>query len=52
MKDWKACVRTWESRNTKSKQDNPKWLDKTIKKEELAKDELQELEEMMKGFKV
>lgn len=33
MKDWKACVRTWEQRNKKETIE-PKWLHKEIKKED------------------
>ena len=32
MKDWKACVRTWEQRNKKSSS-VPDWFDKEIEKE-------------------
>lgn len=32
MKDWKACIRTWESRNKNKKA--PEWLHKEIKREE------------------
>ena len=33
MKDWKACVRTWEQRSKKETVE-PKWLHKEIKKED------------------
>lgn len=33
MKDWKACVRTWEKRNVE-KEITPEWLHKEIKREE------------------
>ena len=32
MKDWKACIRTWEQR--KPKQDVPKWFNQEIEKEQ------------------
>ena len=42
MKDWKACIRTWENR---CKQPNiPKWFDKDQYREELTKEELKEME--------
>ena len=46
MKDWKACVRTWEQRN---KQDNklPEWFDKEISKNT---NNLSELDEILKEF--
>ena len=33
MKDWKACIRTWEQRQQKSNS-NPSWFKQDIKKEE------------------
>ena len=41
IKDWKACVRTWEQRN--KKQDNPSWFNQDIVKEEMSDEELEEL---------
>ena len=38
MKDWKACIRTWEQRNTKTKTTVPDWLNKEIKDEEMSED--------------
>ena len=49
MKDWKACVRTWEQR--KSKQDIPSWINQEIKKEIATKEDTEELEELLKEFK-
>jgi hypothetical protein len=40
IKDWKACVRTWEQ---KSKSENPKWFNDNITKEEMSEEELEEL---------
>ena len=48
MKDWKACVRTWEQRY---KKDNPEWFKKDIKKQELDDKEKDELEKIMKQYK-
>ena len=42
MKDWKACIRTWEKRS-KKKEDLPDWWDKEITKEEFNDDEIKEL---------
>lgn len=42
MKDWKACVRTWEQR-TKKQENLPDWWDKEIKKEEFDDKEIKEL---------
>ena len=51
MKDWKACVRTWEQRNTSSvkRVSKPEWFDKEIKRDdeevEFTDEELRILEE-------
>lgn len=52
MKDWKACVRTWEKKEKEvkpSKPDisTPDWLNKKIEKQE---DNLEELENLLKEF--
>ena len=52
MKDWKACVRTWEKKEKEvkvSKPDisTPDWLNKKIEKQQ---DNLQELEDILKDF--
>lgn len=53
MKDWKACVRTWEQRNNKNKkleQNIPEWFNKTNKKEEMTQEELEEINNIMKEY--
>ena len=52
MKDWKACVRTWEKKEKEvkvSKPDisTPDWLNKNIEKQQ---DNLEELEDILKNF--
>jgi len=49
MKDWKACIRTWERRTEEEK--TPQWFDKTNKEERINESEKNELEEMLKEFK-
>ena len=49
MKDWKACVRTWE-RNEKGKSKTPDWFNKDIKTEEPSQEELEQLEGFLKEF--
>ena len=49
MKDWKACIRTWEQRQQKSNS-NPSWFKQDIKKEETTKEEQEELKELMKTY--
>ena len=51
MKDWKACIRTWEQRNAKIKKDIPSWLDQEVKEETMTTNELEELDNMLKEFK-
>ena len=46
MKDWKACIRTWEQRNN----NKTKWFDKEDYKEP-TKEEIEEMEELLKEFK-
>ena len=48
MRDFKACIRTWEQRN---KKDLPTWINKEETKQEMTLEEKQELEEMMREFK-
>lgn len=47
MKDWKACVRTWEQRN---KETTPSWFGKEIKERERTEDEERELQELIRGY--
>ena len=49
MKDWKACVRTWEKRDTKVA--TPNWFDKNIKEQTTTKEEQEELEKLLKNYK-
>ena len=41
IKDWKACIRTWEQ--TEKKKDNPSWFNTEVTKEEMTEEELEEL---------
>lgn len=50
MKDWKACIRTWEQRNGK-KIESPEWFNKNIDKKETTEEERQEIKEMLERFK-
>lgn len=56
MKDWKACVRTWEKRNNTTKivkQDVPSWFDKEIEKSKglETEEEWRLYEELTRGNK-
>lgn len=48
MKDWKACIRTWERRTKPKQVDIPKWFDKELEVEEID-DETRRLIEEIKG---
>ena len=48
MKDWKACIRTWEKE--KPKVINPKWLNEDIKTQKATKEEEQEIKDLLKEF--
>ena len=57
MKDWKACVRTWEARQKKGKpyqqevkEKVPEWFDKEIKIKEPSAEEKAELENILRKF--
>lgn len=50
MKDWKACVRTWEQRSNNKIKNIPDWFDKEDYKEP-TKEEIKELEDLLKEFK-
>ena len=52
MKDWKACIRSWETKNynQKPQEQLPEWFNKNIEKKEDKKSS-QELEEMLKEFR-
>lgn len=41
IKDWKACIRTWEQ--NEKKKDNPSWFNTEVTKEEMTEEELEEL---------
>lgn len=51
MKDWKACVRTWERKDKKQEQNVPEWFDKKIEKEKISAQKSQELEDLIKKYK-
>lgn len=46
MKDWKACVRTWEQRD---KENLPDWFGKEIKKESINEERRKLAEQLTKG---
>jgi len=53
MKDWKACVRTWEQHDKKNISDIsklPEWFDKDFKERERTDDEERELQELIRGY--
>ena len=51
MKDWKACIRTWEKRNTKKIESKPEWFNKNIEEQKATEEEIKEMEELLKEYK-
>ena len=49
MKDFKACIRTWEQRQPK-KEILPNWFDKDISKQQITMEEQQELQNILDDF--
>lgn len=50
MKDWKACVRTWEHNRTNNKEQLPSWFNKDIKREEISEKDKEEFENIINEF--
>lgn len=52
MKDWKACVRTWEQKEKKgwNNEIKPNWMDKEIPTRQATKEEEQEMKDLLKEF--
>ena len=48
MKDWKACVRTWEQRQPKK--EKSEWMDKELKNEPLTEEEKQEFDDLLESL--
>lgn len=47
MKNWKACIITWEKRNNKKQEILPDWFDKDLKNEELGDDDKLEMDNQL-----
>lgn len=45
MKDWKACIRTWEQRTPVKS--TPKWFNEDSQTQELSKEDLEEMEKIL-----
>ena len=48
MKDWKACIRTWECRDNKKRKEEPIWFNQDIEKEIASFQEQEEMEHLLK----
>lgn len=46
MKDWKACVRTWEAKEPHT----PNWFDKEYKVKSMTKEEQKEIDDLLKSM--
>ena len=55
MKDWKACVRTWEkndcSFSNKQEEQVPNWFNENLDKQSITEEEIKELDELLEEFK-
>jgi hypothetical protein len=51
MKDWKACIRTWEKRNNKYIESKPEWFNKNIEEQKATEEEQKEINEILKEYK-
>ena len=49
MKDWKACVRTWEQRLSK-KESVPDWFNKELTNDPMSEEEKQEVDNMVENI--
>ena len=49
MKNWKACIRTWEQQDKKETK-MPDWWDKDFKERERSDEEERELQELIRGY--
>ena len=52
MKDWKACIRTWEQRTPKAKviETTPEWFDKELTNNQITKEEVQEIDNTLESI--
>lgn len=49
MKDWKACVRTWEKRNTKV-ETKPEWFNKNFKTVTASAEDINEINKLLESI--
>jgi hypothetical protein len=48
IKDWKACIRTWEREN--QEENLPEWFNQKIEKKEISEEEQEELDNLLNNF--
>lgn len=51
MKDWRACVRTWEQRQNKKPKIIPKWFNQNIQDQGLVSEKDEDFEDFIKEFR-
>ena len=53
MKDWKACIRTWEQKinEKKEKKEIPSWFDENTEKEKLSLDDEKKMQELIEKYR-
>ena len=52
MKDWKACIRTWEQRNNKKQIEEPvpEWFNKELTNDPMSEEDKQEVDNMLEDI--
>ena len=50
MKDWRACVRTWEKGSKSTKEELPSWFNKEIETDNITEEEEQEYKDILNSF--
>jgi len=50
MKDWRACVRTWEKGSKSTKEELPSWFNKEIETDNITEEEQQEYKNILDSF--
>ena len=51
MKDWRACVRTWEQRQNKKTKIIPQWFNQNIQGPGLVSEKDEDFEDFIKEFR-
>lgn len=50
MKDWKACIRTWENKNVKQEKETPEWFSQKQELNAMSKQEQEEIDSILNNM--